>query len=322
MAKARPPGHGNCHWLVEETMHRAIPATALAAALAFGLSACGGSSDEGAAPAPAGSVAASASPSGPTASGDFAQVLADSQRATLAAGTARIEMQAGVGLAGQAQDVSATGAFDFAAERGSMTVTTGLGGQSVSVKTIVAKDAVYVQNPASPGQWIKQEVPQGLGGLASGNPAAALGVLTSATSDVVLAGEEDVRGDRTDHYTGTIDPAALAQSLPQAQQDQLAALGDAWPFEAWIDDEGRLRKLTMSAGGAGSSAGDATSAPKPAPTGDAGQMSLTLTIEMYDFGTPVTVQTPAPGSVREAPGLGSGLGGGSDAAEPAATAGA
>ncbi|NHC14831.1 LppX_LprAFG lipoprotein [Motilibacter deserti] len=301
-------------------MHRAIPATALAAVLALGAAACGSDSDESSAPAAAASAAASPSASGSAA--DFAQVLQASQAATMAAGTARVELTAGVGMAGQAQDVSATGAFDFAAEKGQLTVKTGIGGQSVSVKTVVAKDVIYVQNPASPGQWIKQEVPQGIGGLASGNPAAALGTLSAATDDVQLVGKEAVRGgDQADHYTGTIDASELAKDLPQAQQDQLSALGQDWPFEAWIDDEGKLRKLTLSAGGAGT-AGGASSAPKPAPTDDTAGMSLTVTVELYDFGTPVTVQTPAPGSVREAPGLGSGLGGDSAEPAPAATAGA
>src|SRR4051794_4838695 len=103
-------------------MHRAIPTTALAAVLALGVTACGSDSAGSAAPVPAASVSASSS-----ADSAFAQVLRDAQQATRGAGSARMQLTAGIGLAGQAQDVTASGAFDFKGQKGTLTIKTGLG---------------------------------------------------------------------------------------------------------------------------------------------------------------------------------------------------
>ena len=187
-----------------------------------------------------------------------------------------------------------------------LTLKTALGGQKLAVKALVADGAVYVQDPTSTGSWIKQDIPRGLGGLISGDPSTALDALKGATDDVKLLGKEAVRGgDQADHYRGTIDPTQLADTLPQAERDQLRALGDSWPFDAWIDDQGRLRKLDAERRWRREWVRWALDRRAPAgTTGDAGGMSLTTTIELYDFGTPVTVRTPDPEAVRDVPSFG------------------
>jgi hypothetical protein len=127
---------------------------------------------------------------------------------------------------------------------------------------------------------------------ASGDPTQALQLLSGATGGVKEVGREQVRGADTTRYQATLDVAKAAASAPPERREALQQLAQLYaqpvPAEAWIDGDGRLRKLTYSV--------DLTKLGLPAEarklTGE-----LNLTSEFFDFGTPVTVTIPPPEEV-------------------------
>ena len=92
----------------------------------------------------------------------------------------------------------------------------------------------------------------------------------------------------TKHYALIIDLNRLAKGNEQMQQalKQLRGLmGTKLPAEAWIDDQGLLRKLTLNF--------------TLANTPD-GPFRMSLSEELYDFGAAVAVQTPPASEVTDA----------------------
>lgn len=116
-----------------------------------------------------------------------------------------------------------------------------------------------------------------LGAAATENPAQALELLRSIGS-VETVGTETVNGVSTTHYRATIDLTKAAANLGPEEQGLVKHLlaGGAptsIPVDAWIGDDGLVHKLTFD--------------------DSAGSGSISLTLELSDYGTPVTVTAPA-----------------------------
>lgn len=128
----------------------------------------------------------------------------------------------------------------------------------------------------------------GMGGLGS-SFTGFLDSLKGAGSSVVESGTDTIDGDPVTVYTGTIDPqAAMEQASPDDAADVQSALDQLggtfeMPFIAWVDSDGMVRKLEMhvTADMAGTS------------------MDMTMTIELYDLGAPVTIEVPPADQVTD-----------------------
>jgi hypothetical protein len=108
--------------------------------------------------------------------------------------------------------------------------------------------------------------------------------LRAVANDVKQEGVEQIRGVDTTHFSATLDlkKAMDAANITDAQRKLLKSVVDAldrstFPVDVWIDSNGLLRKISLKF---------------DAPTSDAG-VAVDVTVEFYDFGTPVNVEAPA-----------------------------
>jgi hypothetical protein len=157
---------------------------------------------------------------------------------------------------------------------------------------------------ALPGgkSWVKMDLAKLAGkegvdleGLMNANqasPEQSLRMLM-ASSDSHVINYDRVRGVLTTHYGLNVDLRRLAKQDEEVRKslDTLIDLtgADSFPAEAWIDSQGRVRKLkvTMSMG---------------AKLGQ--QFSMTIVEELYAFGTKVKVQLPPASQVADFSALG------------------
>ena len=120
------------------------------------------------------------------------------------------------------------------------------------------------------------------------DPSQTLHMLMAST-DAHPAGYDHVRGVFTTRYTLNIDLARLAKDNKELRKTYEAVRKltgiTSYPAEAWIDDQGRVRKLKIDMS-------------FNAPTGGAYTMSMTE--ELYAFGIKVDVRPPASSEVIDA----------------------
>lgn len=109
------------------------------------------------------------------------------------------------------------------------------------------------------------------------DPSRALELLKSVSGPVTVVGSETLPEDATPstHYRATVDLAKVAAAAPSVSA----------PADLWLDAEGRLRKLTLSI--------DLSTVhlPDGAPRGPSRATGV-ATLELTDYGKPVTVTAP------------------------------
>jgi len=219
-------------------------------------------------------------------------VLAASK--TNEAGTYKADITGNVDVAGQSMDMSGRGAFDAANKKGLMSYTMNVAGQAIDVEMVFAFPVIYMHFPTEMGPlpggktWVKMDLEKmgqqagvDVGQLmeaGQSDPSQGLDFLRGV-SDVQAVGDEDVRGVPTTHYTGVVDLQSLGEKSPElkAQIDQLvqqSGIGRI-PVEVWVDDNGFVRRMKQSFEGNGTL-----------------QRNMTMTMELYDFGTDVSVEEP------------------------------
>ncbi|HEX2058753.1 MAG TPA: hypothetical protein VHI71_10335 [Actinomycetota bacterium] len=204
--------------------------------------------------------------------------LAFTTAATEAAGSARVRVEFEMTIDGRAITSRATGALDFERVRSHL-VAEQSGGPSGSgrVELITIGDRAFQRMLDGPdgdeSKWFVLDVPGGATAFAGGvGPADFLAAVESMAEDVIEVGEEELDGVRVTHYEAVIDPAAFG-SFASAEIE-------AEPMHVWVDEVGRLRKLTFG-----------STIP--------GDGSMRMTMVLWDFGTPVHVAAPDPEDVRD-----------------------
>ena len=220
---------------------------------------------------------------------------------TADAGSSKIAMTIGLGEAAAAQgmpsSIEAEGSFDYESRRGLLTMGLPLqpGQAPVDVEMRLLENTMYMKFPAQMSAafggkpWVKIDLEAAakaagadLGALSSAaaaDPTQSLAQLRGVSDDVTEVGEEELRGVKVTHYRLTINVEKAIAETPEAQREALRSSlekigAETLPAEVWIDDDGRLRKMTqqISVDGAG---------------------TTEVTIELFDFGTEVDVEAPA-----------------------------
>lgn len=163
-----------------------------------------------------------------------------------------------------------------------MTMTTPGGGAQTRI--VLDGDAAYVQAPGMSGEasFIRMPVeafvqPDGQNLTSLMNPAESMELTRAAVERIVYQGVEEEAGQRLHHYSVTMDPQRLEQTYT-TQQPGVVTMPATIPYEVWLDDEHRLRKMTMEAQGS----------------------TMTMTADRY--GQPVEITPPSPDQVTELPG--------------------
>ncbi len=195
---------------------------------------------------------------------------------------AKVALSSSVAAAGRTVPINGTGAFDFAARRGTITIALAQGGTR---ELRIIGDVIYEKLPPQQAsqtggkQWLKIDLNalsktasgRQLGSLSqSSDPSQVLKYLQGSDGPVTTVGKEDVRGTPSTHYRAQVE---LAQAVKRGAFDQSTA--DAFvkqfgtgtfPVDVWIDKQGRADRTSYSL--------------KPL----SGVGSFTFNQELYDFG--------------------------------------
>ena len=232
--------------------------------------------------------------------------VANAATKTAEQSSARVAFQANMSMEGLGgMSFSGTGIFDGKSKSGALNMKfnmpqvaqTQLGGNPTMSMIIDGSDGLvmYMRSPLfdtklPAGSWVKMDLEklakqQGIdmSSLMNANqadPSQTLAML-SASKDAHVMNYDRVRGVLTTHYHLNLDLKRMAKGN-EAMRKQLEQLMDmtdvdSFPAEAWIDGKGNVRKMKIEMS-------------MNAPTG--GELKMTMTEELYDFGVNVTIQPP------------------------------
>jgi hypothetical protein len=136
----------------------------------------------------------------------------------------------------------------------------------------------------------------------SQDPTSGLSLLAGVSGSVTTVGHDSIRGVATTHYTFQVDSARALTSLPadaQAAVKSFAAqLGvTTVPTEAWIDSQGRIRRMHMTVDTSKPAASPSPVLPGLPPS--ALPKSTEITMELFDYGAPVSITVPPADQVTD-----------------------
>jgi hypothetical protein len=221
------------------------------------------------------------SPSSSSASASAADPAAASQLATA---TAKLDQTSFKITVTSGSGFKLTGAIDAPHSTGTADVTATGPNASVSVKTLLVDQDLYVQIPGitKNGTWTHVNGSRLPAGSSIGlrpdqiDPVNTAGLLSSTT---------DVHSTGSNSYAGTLDltKAAGLAGLSKVTIDGYGAAASKVPFTAGLDSQGQLQELTIDL---------------PAVNG---QKTEPIDALYSDYGAPVDVQRPAASEVTEAP---------------------
>ncbi|MGW2207760.1 hypothetical protein [Streptomyces sp. NPDC001781] len=192
------------------------------------------------------------------AGGEPVAVLRHAADALRAAGTARATTSMEMATGGTRVTVRGRGVYDFERRLGELTVVlpadpTGTP-EHRPITELLAPGALFMKNRGAgvpAGKWVRVEAATALdGNLVTGgatDPYAAAEVLRG-TRTASYVGRTSVGGAAVRHYRGTADLAGAARAASAGNRAPLAAAAKGFataevPFDVYLDDEGRVRKL-------------------------------------------------------------------------------
>ncbi|MFC9007717.1 hypothetical protein [Streptomyces microflavus] len=205
---------------------------------------------------------------------------------------ARTSMETAAG--GTRVTIRGQGTYDFRNQVGRLKVVlptdaAGADGHR-PITELLAPGALYMKNRGAgvpDDKWVRIDTTALKdGNLVTGgvtDPMAAAELLRGA-GDVTYEGKSELAGVTVHHYRGVadLDRAARAASPQSRGALSAAAKGfskDAVPFDAYLDEEGRLRKVRHR-----------FSFASEGP--EAKEVTVVSTLLLYGFGVPVTVTLP------------------------------
>ncbi|MEU7179165.1 hypothetical protein ACWIG3_32685 [Streptomyces celluloflavus] len=227
-----------------------------------------------------------------------AQDVRGSADALVRAGSARIRTAMETASGGTRVVIRGAGGYDFRTSSGQLRVVLpgpagGHGGGHPPITEILAPGALFMKNrgagvPAD--KWVRVDIAT----LADGNlvtggvtdPLVAAELLRGAR-EVTYRGEQRLGGVPVRHYSGTTDIGAAAAVASERVQSVLRAAEKGFttravPFDVYLDETGRLRRVRERFRFANGAPGGA---------------SVISTTELYSFGAKTAVRLPAAGDI-------------------------
>lgn len=250
------------------TLRRSLAALALPLLLG-GLAACGDDATEG---------SSSTSPDQPSAvdKADFADDLkAGLEEST----TAQMIMHMDMG----GESIHADGEVDYTSTPPQLAMTMEspvMPDQSIEMRMV---DKVLYMNMGqmTNGKYVSFDLddaanlPPGMDQLTGTmDPLAAFESFGDAVQSVVLVGDEHVKGDAVRHYKVRVDTSKIQQLQKLPTQ---AEMPKEVPYDIWLDDDNRVRKMTMDMDVQGS--------------------PVKVEIELFDWDEPVDIAAPPAGEI-------------------------
>jgi hypothetical protein len=229
-----------------------------------------------------------------TVSGSETSLIAAAGEKTRAAGTARVSFTVTI----EGPQGSGTMSGEGVTGRGRAHMTVDFGGFAGALgkgkAEMIFDDLVFYVKlpPASSAQlpagktWLKIDLTklsnQGqldvadLLQLNQTDPSQTLDLLRGA-GEFDEVGSDEVRGEETTHYRGTVDLTKAIENAPADARDQVRKLFEQTgtttvPMDIWVDDRGLVRQLEF--------------------TQKAQGMSITVHQELYDFGAELDTTPP------------------------------
>ncbi|MEU1270808.1 hypothetical protein [Streptomyces sp. NPDC005799] len=212
----------------------------------------------------------------------------------VAAGTSRATTSMEMAAGGTRVTIRGQGVYDFRGRLGRLTIRlpqdpTGAD-EHRPITELLAPGALFMKNrgagvPAD--KWVRVETATlSDGNLVTGgatDPFAAAELLRGARTATYL-GRAELAGTEVRHYRGTADLTLAAQGAARDARESLAAAAKGFasaavPFDVYLDDQGRIRKIRHRFSFAGSRHD------RP--------VAVASTTLLYDFGAPAAVRLPA-----------------------------
>jgi len=285
------------------------------------VAACAKEADDGAVQVKTGDAAATALRAAPSAVAD--------------AGTARMELVMAMTVKGEDLKVTGTGVADGPAGQMQMKMDmgelfgklAGATGEKIPAgfdgpwEMVADGSTMYLRAPVfqllGVEGWLSM-TPDDMGSAAAGLGLGAgsfdltqtLDSLRGVSGDPQVVGQEEVRGVPTTHYRATVDLAKALEQAPAEQRERLEAafqqlepsgdLGDAdIPVDVWVDEDDLPRRVRTEMSSMFAALG-------------LGESSMTMTMELFDYGDDVTIEVPSADEVTPMTealgGLGAGFG--------------
>ncbi|MFD5637243.1 hypothetical protein ACFWJM_24325 [Streptomyces sp. NPDC127077] len=217
------------------------------------------------------------------------RAVAALERAGSAKATTSMEMATG----GTRVTIRGQGVYDFRKQTGRLKVLLPQDPAGAAehrpITELLTPGALFMKNrgagvPAD--KWVRVET----AGLTDGNlvtggatdPYAAAELLRGARS-VTYVGKTEVAGIPVRHYRGTADLGTAARDASTEQRPALRAAAKGFattavPFDAYLDDQGRLRKVRHRFSFVNGQR--------------KGTVAVASTLLLYDFGSPAVVRLP------------------------------
>ncbi|WP_055601786.1 hypothetical protein [Streptomyces aureus] len=203
-------------------------------------------------------VTGCAAPEDPKPTVDPTLAVRNAADALTKAGTAKASTSMEMAAGGTRVTIRGEGGYDFRRRTGRLQVVLPKDAAGASehrpITELLTPGALYMKNrgagvPAD--KWVRVDTTTlDDGNLVTGgatDPAAAAELLRGARQ-VTYIGEVDLAGVRVSHYRGVADIAHAARVASPQLRGALAAAAkgfakDTVPFDAYLDGEGRLRKV-------------------------------------------------------------------------------
>ncbi|MFE0799849.1 hypothetical protein [Streptomyces sp. NPDC058812] len=225
--------------------------------------------------------------------GDPVAVLHRAADRLVAAGSAKARTAMEMASGGTRVTIRGEGVYDFEGRLGRLKVRLPQDPAGSSehrpITELLAPGALFMKNRGAgvpDDKWVRVETASlSDGNLVTGgatDPLAAAEVLLG-TRTATYVGRTEVAGTAVRHYRGTADLARAARGASDGNRQALAAAAKGFataevPFDAYLDDEGRIRKVRHRFSFANGR--------------DEGTVAVASTTLLYDFGAAVRVRLP------------------------------
>ncbi|MFI6491501.1 hypothetical protein [Streptomyces sp. NPDC050564] len=229
---------------------------------------------------------------------DSVEVLHRAAAALERAGSAKARTSMEMATGGTRVTIRGEGVYDFKDQMGQLKVLLPQDPAGTDehrpITELLAPGALFMKNrgagvPAD--KWVRVDT----AGLTDGNlvtggatdPYAAAELLRGARA-ATYVGKTEVAGTPVRHYRGTADLDIAAKSASKGQRKALQAAAQGFataevPFDAYLDDQGRLRKVRHRFSFVNGQ--------------QKGTVAVASTTLLFDFGVPADVRLPEDGDI-------------------------